>query len=513
MIDCKTRKLVYGGKGAEYAALSYVWGFHRAEGVLQDRRILPNPFPEQLIEDALACASKLNIPYLWVDRYCIDQNDTSQTKHRLIQNMDKIYSAAKVTIINAAGDDASTGLPGVSTTLRAALPSRAVIYGRKMIPVVNPNHEISTSKWTRRGWTLQEGLLARRRLVFTNTQVYFQCTQSHCTESILGAFRSDDDLYAHRGLFTTFREPRLATQTFPSSVIGSHLSTFSVVEVCNEFAQRDLTADKDALKACLGVFSRLWASVKPTYQYHGLPFQANSNNAFAVSLLWEFDNARGALGSEQPTKRTWGPSWSWVAFRGRMDFDRSGWNKDPAKFQLCVEIKLPFQHEEQEIMSTVDDYIRDIDRGGLYQDWLPYLRLSGWITAMRFETTYGKLEPDDRFLEMINWYPVMEQTAVGYGRLFPAMVARAAGTDRISNPMLLSVIFIAFEGNVNLHGLVIHRVGEEEEHTYERLGTCTLRLDSPTIRDLQNMSHITVKEYKSEATRELECKFETITLV
>ncbi|KAF3024150.1 hypothetical protein E8E14_007291 [Neopestalotiopsis sp. 37M] len=118
-----------------------------------------------------------------------------------------------------------------------------------------------------------------------------------------------------------------------------------------------------------------------------------------MSLLWEFDNARGALGSEQPTKRTWGPSWSWVAFKGHMDFNRSGWNKDPAKFQLCVDIKLPFQNEGQEIMSTVDDYVRDINGGGLYQDWLPYLRLSGWTTAMRFETTYEYKSEATRNLE------------------------------------------------------------------------------------------------------------------
>ncbi len=38
--------------------------------------------------------------------------------------------------------------------------------------------------WSSRAWTYQEGLLSRRRLLFTESQVYFQCMEMHCWEGI-----------------------------------------------------------------------------------------------------------------------------------------------------------------------------------------------------------------------------------------------------------------------------------------------------------------------------------------
>lgn len=510
VIDCKARKLVPGNKGAVFAALSYVWGSSQTQGVLPDRTTLPNPFPEKVIEDALACTYNLKIPYLWVDRYCIDQDDTSDTKQHLIQSMDKIYSAARVTIINVAGDDASTGLPGVSTTLRVPSPSRGVIYGRKVVPVINPKDSIITSKWAKRGWTLQESLLARRRLVFTNTQVYFQCTRSHCVEGILGEFLSDENIATHGALSATLLGPRLATQAFPSSVVGSHLSKYSIARVCDEFAKRDLSMTEDALRACLGIFSRLWASEKPSYQYCGLPFQANSDHLFAVSLMWKFDSRRFP-GYSLPIRRSWGPSWSWIAWKGYMGFEHMDWELDHGKFHLCVDIKLPIQREKQEMMSTINDYMEDIDGDGLYQQWLPYLELSGWIATMAFEW--------EGFNDRVFCYSAPGQERVfnvGWGHITPAMWAEALGSDQVFDPFrMLSVIFIAYEGSKKVsHCLVIRRVGEEKASKFERLGTCKVRYGSPKMRKVQGTHYmIGGKSWDGKKDMDLECRFETITLV
>jgi hypothetical protein len=42
--------------------------------------------------------------------------------------------------------------------------------------------------------TYQEGLLSRRRLVFTHTQVYFQCLKTHACECIAGSYDSAHDV-------------------------------------------------------------------------------------------------------------------------------------------------------------------------------------------------------------------------------------------------------------------------------------------------------------------------------
>ncbi|EMD58309.1 hypothetical protein COCSADRAFT_31620 [Bipolaris sorokiniana ND90Pr] len=111
VIDCKSRQLTTVKPGEPYICLSYMWG----SGTTQDVRELGNELPAgvpKAVEDAMAIAINLGIPYLWVDRYCIDQGNP-QEKHRLVKNMNRIYEQAEVTIIAAIGDDPHHGLAGV----------------------------------------------------------------------------------------------------------------------------------------------------------------------------------------------------------------------------------------------------------------------------------------------------------------------------------------------------------------------------------------------------------------
>ncbi|KAI0149317.1 heterokaryon incompatibility protein-domain-containing protein [Pestalotiopsis sp. NC0098] len=522
VIDCKTRKLVSRVNGVEFAALSYVWGSpqaqpHKTNGASRPHTFpdsLPKDIPETVIEDALTCASKLNIPYLWVDRYCIDQKPTTDTerdtKQHLIQSMDKIYSTAKITIISVAGNDASAGLPGIPASRSVSSPSSAVIGSHRMVPVINPKHGIKRSRWARRGWTLQEGLLARRRLVFTDTRVYFQCTQSHYIEGLCGEFHSheqDQDLGSAQ---------RVTTRAFPGSVIGSPSSSLSIAKVCNYFTSSDLTSDEDALNACLGLFSRFWKMDKPMYQYCGLPFQDKSDASFALSLLWEasLDQFQGGPENDPlPFRRAWGPSWSWLAWRGDMGFRRCSKWKESDQPSLCADIKIPKCRREQTTMSTIGDYIKDIDEGGLYQYWLPYLRLSGWIATLRFEHGYN---PQDSFNGYAKCYVPTEQGIVGYGDILRSGWAKVKTDDETSNSSRhLDVILIADNCFHCKHCLVIHRVIDEKPNAYERLGTCELVYDSPEIKLVQNRAYLTVRETRSLDRKiwDLECRYDTITLV
>jgi hypothetical protein len=175
VIECITHKIIPKPIGRDFAALSYVWGAETST-VTAPNVLAPAP---PLIEDAMSCILAMGIQYLWVDRYCIDQ--TSPTKLTQIQNMDKIYMGATITTINAAGEGANCRLPGISPdSRRETLPSVATRgYMFQLQP--HPEHEIATNKWSTRGWTYQEGYLARGRLAFTCTHIYFQCKrESYC---------------------------------------------------------------------------------------------------------------------------------------------------------------------------------------------------------------------------------------------------------------------------------------------------------------------------------------------
>ncbi|KAF2281242.1 HET-domain-containing protein, partial [Westerdykella ornata] len=170
VIDCSTRRLCIISPKSHYIALSYVWGSSTSHSQLPGGG-LPEQLPRR-VADAMKVALIFDIPYLWVDRYCIDQHNAEE-KHNLIRNMDKIYRNADLTIMAIAGKDSDHGLPGVGNTPRkaAAISTESLSF----VNSVNPAEEIRDSTWIRRGWTFQELLLSSRRLFFTDSQMLGYC--------------------------------------------------------------------------------------------------------------------------------------------------------------------------------------------------------------------------------------------------------------------------------------------------------------------------------------------------
>jgi Heterokaryon incompatibility protein (HET) len=133
-------------------------------------RLLPSNVP-QVILDAMTVTLNLGHQYLWVDKYCISQNAGSE-KHEQVRNMDVIYRDACLTIIVASGEPGCHSLPGFSRP-RVHQPQVSIGEGLYVSPMPDPLWVIRNSCWATRGWTYQEALLSRRRLVFTDHQVYF----------------------------------------------------------------------------------------------------------------------------------------------------------------------------------------------------------------------------------------------------------------------------------------------------------------------------------------------------
>lgn len=111
------RSVVEAPLNCVYAALSYVWGpkhekCNQQIGNLRLLSVVP-----RTIDDAISLVQHLGWNYLWVDRYCIDQNDDDD-KSEQISRMGEIYKGFIITIIAAAGDDDEFGLLGVGSQRR-----------------------------------------------------------------------------------------------------------------------------------------------------------------------------------------------------------------------------------------------------------------------------------------------------------------------------------------------------------------------------------------------------------
>jgi hypothetical protein len=315
LIDSSTGKVVRAAKDEPYVALSYVWGD-------KDTSTQESDSYPRTIQDAIIATKNLGYRWLWVDKYCIDQNDTNDLNDQL-QQMDVIYQQAAVTIIAAAGTNAHYGLPGVGQSYRK--PTSSILIGDEHICAIpKPELRSDVCRWISRAWTYQEGLLSTRRLVFTDEQVYFECQGCYCAEMLdipLESFKkmhAPDKPWLHKRYRAAGR-----MGLFPLN--GCGIDPWDIYNRISEYSERSLSHESDILNGILGIFRAFEKMPDSMRHLHGVPFgrgigapngtsmMANSKRAlpsFAESLRWD-------LGV--PSKRRSGfPSWSWTGWYGKI---------------------------------------------------------------------------------------------------------------------------------------------------------------------------------------------------
>jgi hypothetical protein len=96
-----------------------------------------------------------------------------------------------------------------------------------------------------RGWTYQEGLLSKRRLIFTDDQVVFVRNGMRCIESAVFPL---DAVHDQRRRFRSKLPLGVAQSLTPDT------AAYEVMRYISEFAKRDLTFLTDRLHAIRGIF-------------------------------------------------------------------------------------------------------------------------------------------------------------------------------------------------------------------------------------------------------------------
>ncbi|KAM0254850.1 hypothetical protein ACHAQJ_006391 [Trichoderma viride] len=302
LINCQTLTVEPAESSREYVALSYVWGRQESP----PGETVPSSIPQkntaqiQIFQDL----EQSTFPQVIKDAYCIDQND-DVAKHGQIQQMDAIYEGAALTIIAACGINDSSGLPGIGTTARR--PQKVVAYeGIKFLWTKrSPEQYIKSSRWSTRGWTFQEAILSRRRLVFTEGDIYFECKTMHCREN---DYQSLDALH-------------IKNRSKIQSLLQSFCQYLTYVE---EYTGRALSYETGSLNAFKGIMRMFKKRRKSLAHIEGLPFPTIDNRRGLISwFAWSLSWCHTTLcwsGPAKPKRRYDFTSWSWAGWDSKVKY-------------------------------------------------------------------------------------------------------------------------------------------------------------------------------------------------
>ena len=297
LFDITSLRVVDSNGHEPYIALSYPWEQMDEFETKRDRTYMLESLPS-VLRDIIDVVRelRLGINHIWLDRLCIDQEDKVQ-KQANIDTMGEVYGAAFATIILAVPFQGKpeNGLPGHS--VQRVTWQRVENVGRMKLATTLPSLEmtIATSKWNSRAWTFQEGLLSVRCIIFGPEQVFFECAEMGCYESIREPdleVSEQDHLIPYR---SRLRNPFLDTYDFNSLYW----------RLVRDYTGRNMTFPSDSLNAFSAFtveFER--AGVKLTW---GMPITLSSQQ-----LLWEHE----PWDFRAISRHEGFPSWSWAGWIG-----------------------------------------------------------------------------------------------------------------------------------------------------------------------------------------------------
>jgi hypothetical protein len=311
VVDVWRQCLVRPTAGDDYVALSYVWGSSQFYTALRKHiDELQNPFSlsegktstpiPNTIRHAMRLTERLGERYLWVDALCIVQDDESM-KHADISNMSAIFANASLTIIAAQGENAESGLlglPGISgprSTQQTWFPWSNVAH---VLRQDSPSLINFDTTWGKRAWTFQEELFSRKRLIFHENRVRWECPHATWNEESLAAH----DIEARKSYMGY-------TRTMFSHVVPR---LEELIRTLGRFNTRNLTYPEDALPAFAGIASALRQSFKGGF-ISGLPAAI-----FYIAILWQPKDILTRRKPRKPGAAVCLPSWSWAGWQGEL---------------------------------------------------------------------------------------------------------------------------------------------------------------------------------------------------
>jgi hypothetical protein len=174
------------GERGDYIALSHCWGKlppeERAKCCTtldnigrRRERIEIEDLPKSF-KDAITVTRGLGKRYLWIDAFCIIQEDEDDWKKES-KKMETVFSMAYCTVAASSARDSNAGFLNPRPERRyVKMPKNFSDTSLYICEAIDDFHgDVEQSELSQRAWVLQERALSRRTIYFTATQAYWEC--------------------------------------------------------------------------------------------------------------------------------------------------------------------------------------------------------------------------------------------------------------------------------------------------------------------------------------------------
>jgi hypothetical protein len=375
MIQLVTSKEIENRNDLRYCTLSHCWGEVEViklttttqQNLVEGLEIskLPNTF-----RDAVVLCQKLDIDFLWIDSLCILQDSVDDW----IQEssiMGDIYAGSYCNIAASQSHNPNSGClydgPLSLTQPLVVRPSwNNRDYGDHAVGAYDFTTEFERGPLKKRGWVVQETLLAPRELFLHQGQLWWQCGELFACEMYPCGMPDTarparlSSQFRYKMLLHSVREPSFEAASVPYT--SEEIEGFWNEIVCH-YTSCKLTRSEDKLVA-ISAIARIFQRLLDDQYLAGL-----WKRRLGSQLLWRLrltysDRVEAAKLSSQPLtrhSRYRAPSWSWASVDGEIRFSSM-----PADRRECL-VKV---HETQ-VTAINEDPMGQVVGG--------FLRISGGL--------------------------------------------------------------------------------------------------------------------------------------
>ena len=292
----------------QYATLSHCWGSARILTLTTESRDklyagtevgnLPLSF-----QHAIKVVRALSIPFLWIDSLCIYQDSVTDWQ-REAGTMSDVYRGG---ILNVAATGAANGHQGFFRQrdpekiqpryVRASFESLPPAWYTVLAVAGGvPDSPIAAEPLLRRGWVVQERVLATTLLHYAETQLWWECHELAANESHPSGLPPVDA--------RKLRAERAASELLQLPTEADRDKCLDCWEnLCKMYSKTALTKSYDKLIAVSGMANRMREVCQDNY-LAGL-----WRHKLETQLLWSASRC-----TRPETYRA--PSWSWASVDG-----------------------------------------------------------------------------------------------------------------------------------------------------------------------------------------------------